>query len=116
MSESFPIFDIIIFCGGIYLLFSAIGMVTKGTIPGILLSKGMELTKEADIPGFVHAMTVPTIVMGICAVISGGLGIACKYVSGLDTLQFIILILSFILLIAYGYLDVSAQKKYLNIK
>lgn len=116
MSESFSIFDIIILGGGFYLLFSSIGMVTKGTIPGILLSKGMELTKEADIPGFVRAMTVPTILMGIFAVASGALGIACKYVSGLDTLQFIVLVLAFILLIAFGYVDVRAQKKYLKIK
>ena len=91
-------------------------MVTKGTIPGILLSKGMEVTKEADVPGFVKAMTIPTIGMGICALLSGGLGISSKYVSGLDTLQFIFLIISFVFLIAYGYVDVRAQKKYLKIK
>lgn len=116
MLESFSIFDIIILGGGIYLLFSSIGMITKGRIPGILLSKGMVLTKEADVPGFVRAMTVPTILMGICSLASGALGIACKYIPGLNTLQFVVLMLAFLLLIVYGYVDVRAQKKYLKIK
>ena len=115
MSDSFPIFDIIILFGGLYLLYSLAGMITKNKIPGVLMSKGMELTKEADVPGFIHAMKVPTGVMGVVASISGGLGIACKYVSGIDTLQFVVLIIAFVMLIAYGYIDVVAQKKYLKI-
>lgn len=116
MTNATPVFDIIILCGGIYLLFSVIGMIRENKIPGVLLSKGMKIGKEADVKGFVQAMTFPTLIMGLVATLSGALGIACKYVTGLDTIQFIVLVISFIMLIVYGYLDVRAQKKYLGIK
>lgn len=116
MSNTAPIFDIIILCGGVYLLYSVIGMFTQNKIPGVLLSKGMEIGKEADVIGFVQAMKIPTLVMGIVACLSGGLGIACKYVTGLDMIQLVVLVIAFVMLIAYGYIDVRAQKKYLNIR
>lgn len=116
MANTAPIFDIIILCGGIYLLYSVIGMFTQNKIPGVLLSKGMEVGKDADVTSFVQAMKMPTLIMGLIACLSGALGIACKYISGLDMIQFIVLVISFFMLIAYGYLDVRAQKKYLNIR
>ncbi|MDD2972211.1 MAG: hypothetical protein PHE02_08800 [Lachnospiraceae bacterium] len=116
MSDSFPIFDIIILCGGIYLLYSAFGMYTENRIPGVLLSKGMEIGKEADVTGFIQAMKIPTVIMGLVAFSSGAVGIACKYVTGLEMIQLGLVILSFFMLVGYGYLDVRAQKKYLNIK
>jgi len=115
MANTAPIFDIIILFGGLYLLYSVIGMFTKNKIPGVLLSKGMEIGKEADVAGFVQAMRLPTLLMGLVACLSGALGIACKYVTGIDMIQLIVLVIAFCMLLAYGYIDVRAQKKYLKI-
>lgn len=112
MSGPFSILDLIILAGGVYLLWAAFGMKTKNKIPGMLVSKGTDLSKAKDIPGFTKVMFMPTLIMGAVASASGILGIVDQGL-GLATVQFVLSVVSFVLLVGYGYLTVRFQKKYL---
>lgn len=111
----YSILDVVILMGGIYLLWSAIKMRSKGKVAGILLSKGMDLSKAKDTPGFIRAMYIPTIIMGILCTVSGVVGFAVVYWPQLMMPQLLLTILAFVGLITYGYLNVRAQKKYLGL-
>ncbi|MEG1848572.1 MAG: hypothetical protein RRX92_04925 [Lachnospiraceae bacterium] len=112
MSSS--IFDLIILGGGLYLLWGALSMKLKNTVPKMLLSKSMEISKDQDMSEFTKAMLLPTLIMGIFALLSGGLGMATHYVVGLETIQLIVMMITFLMLLAYGYITVRYQKKYLG--
>ena len=71
-----PIFDIVVLACGVYLIWAAITMKRNRTIPGIMLSKGAEISKTADTEGFLNYMFYPTLMMGIIGSISGLLGVA----------------------------------------
>ena len=55
MTGTFPIFDVIVLGCGVYLIWAAITMKKSRVIPGIMLSKGVEVPKNADKEGFLEA-------------------------------------------------------------
>ena len=115
MTGSFPIFDIVVLACGVYLIWAAITMKRNRTIPGIMLSKGAEISKTADTEGFLNYMFCPTLMMGIIGSISGLLGVAMIYYPQIGMIQFIVLIITFIMLIVYGHMNIKAQKKFLGL-
>jgi len=114
MTGSFPIFDVIVLACGGYLIWAAITMKINRTIPGIMLSKGAEVSKAADTEGFLNYMFYPTLLMGIIGSLSGVLGVAMLYYPQIGTIQFVVLVITFIMLIVYGYMNIKAQRKFLG--
>ena len=115
MTGTFPIFYVIVLGCGVYLIWAENKKKKSRIIPGIMLSKGVEVPKNADKEGFLEAMFLPTLLMGIVGSVSGILGVTMMYYPQIGTIQFVVLILTFIMLIVYGYLNIKAQKKHLQI-
>lgn len=108
------IFDIIIIVSAIYLIYSAYDMKKTGSIEGsILISKDTDLKKAKDIPGYIQYMYAKTMILGVLGIISGALGIYNSYGGNLDMLQYITMVIYFLVIVLYGYFSVKASKKFL---
>lgn len=79
----------------------------------ILISKEIDLKKAKDIPGYIQYMYYKTLVLGVVGLISGALGIYNSYGGGLDSVQYISMILYFMAIVLYGYFSVRAAKRFL---
>lgn len=114
MNDFNVILDFCIFGSGIYLLYAAFSMKKKQTVPSLLLSKGIIVKKTADITGFVQNVFVKTIVTGAIGLIAGGVGLYNDFCKNLGNVPFVVMMVYVAALMAYGYLTMKAQKKYLQ--
>lgn len=105
----------IAFCGG-YLAYSAIDMKKTGNLKqGVMVRKDADLSKAKDIPGFIGYMYMKTIVVGICTLICGIVGVVNDLYGGLGMVQLVMTVVFFIAIVAFGIMTAKAQKKYLGI-
>lgn len=111
----YNIFDVLIVGSGLYLIYAAIAMKRTGKVPGVMLSKGVDVKKTADVSGFIKDAFWKTIVIGIVSVLAGGIGLYSNYNAGLGWLYTAVIPVYAVALMLYGYLMVKAQKKYLQI-
>ena len=105
--------DIIVVLAGAYVLFSWYLLVTKKEIrQGVMIPKDVDPKKCKNIDGFVRYMSPRTLVLGIMACISGGIGIYQDTVRLLNPIIYWTFFASFLaVLIWFGY----GSKKALNL-
>lgn len=107
--------DGIIFACGIYMLYSAYLMKTKGELKvGWLVSKNINLERSKDVPGYISYMYPRVLVFGFCTLFYGALGLFSLYYTLLETVQMAIFILFFVIVIWFAYISTKASKKYLS--
>lgn len=105
----------IAFCGG-YLVYSAVDMKKTGNLkPGVMVKKDADLSKAKDVAGFIAYMYQKTIIVGICTLICGIVGIVNDTVGGLGMVQLGMTFVFFFAIVAFGIMTAKAQKKYLGI-
>lgn len=113
---NFNIFDIIIVLSGIYLIYNAIIMKKKGVINTTLIGKGCDLKRAKDIPGFIKAMYLKSLILGIITVLVGGIDYGNEMFWNISYLGPISSFIFLILILVYGRFSLNAQKKYLSDK
>lgn len=105
----------IAFCGA-YMIYAAVKMKRTGEIPeGIMVRKGADLSHAKDIPGFIGYMYGKTVVVGICTIVCGAVGLVNDTYGGLGMVQLVMTIVFFIAVVIFGIVATRAQKKYLGI-
>ena len=105
----------IAFCGG-YLIYSSVDMKKTGSLKkGVMIRKDADLSKAKDIPGFIEYMYLKTIIVGICTLICGGIGIVNDLYGGLGMVQLVMTFVFFVAIVIFGIMMTRAQKKYLGI-
>ena len=110
------IIDALVFGCGIYILYHTFIMKKDGVIPqGVMINKDMIIPKDADVAGFILNMFWKGIIVGVCACISGILGIASTKVVELQIFATIFCFVFFAILVVFIVFLKKAQKKYLHI-
>lgn len=110
------VLDLFIALCGAYLIYAAVNMKRTGNIPeGIMIRKGADLSRAKDIPGFIDYMYGKTIVVAICTIICGIVGLVNDTYGGLETVQLGMTIVFFAAVVIFGIVATKAQKKYLGI-
>ena len=105
----------IAFCGG-YLVYSAMDMKKTGSLKqGVMVRKDADLSKAKDIPGFIAYMYMKTIVVGICTLICGIVGIVNDIYGGFGMVQLVMTFVFFFAIVIFGIMTAKAQKKFLGI-
>ncbi len=103
------------FFGG-YLVYAAVKMKQTGELAkGIMVSKDADLSKAKDIPGYVQYMYGKTILMGVCALVCGAVGVLNDLYGGLTMVQLVMAVVFFIVVVGFGVMTSKAQKKYLGL-
>ncbi len=111
------IIDALVFGCGIYILYHTFIMKRDGVIPqGVMINKDMTIPKNADVAGFILYMFWKGIIVGVCACISGCLGILSVKITSLQMAATCFCFIFFAVLIIFIVLLKKAQKKYLHIK
>ncbi len=106
--------DIIVVLAGAYVLYSWYLLITKKEIKqGVLIPKDVEPKRCKDIDGFVKYMSPRTLVLGIMALISGGIGIYQDTVKLIHPIAYWSFFVAFLLvLVWFGYGSKKALKDY----
>ncbi len=99
---------------GLYMAYMAYLMKAKGELKaGWLVSKNIDLSKSKDLPGYIKYMFGRTIFFAICTTAYGLLGMYDMYVSSLENVIMLAMLVFFALLLWFAYESVNASKKYL---
>ena len=106
--------DIIVVLAGVYVLYSWYLLVTKKEIrQGVMIPKDVDPRRCKDIDGFVKYMSPRTLVLGIMALISGGIGIYQDNIRLLNPIIYWTFFVAFLgVLIWFGYGTKKALKDY----
>ena len=106
--------DIIVIGAGCYVLYGCYLLMAKNEIKsGLIISKGVNPDKCKDIEGFKKTMGPKTILFGLLAVISGGIGLYQDYVKPVPApLYWTFYILFIVVLVWYAISCRSAEKKF----
>lgn len=114
MNDINLLIDLFLFGSGVYLVYAAVKMKRTGEVQNLLLSKGTEIKKSADVAGFIQNTFGKTVAMGSIGIVAGGVSLYNDYYGGIGTVQLIALIVYGVGLMLYGYLTVRAQKRFLQ--
>lgn len=110
------IIDGIIFACGVYMLYSAYLMKTKGELKvGWLVSKNINLERSKDVPGYIRYMYPRVLIFASCTLVYSIIGLYSTYFSPLGTVQTITFAGFFAIVIWFAYISTKASKKYLSI-
>ena len=110
------VLDLFIALCGAYMIYAAVKMKQTGEIPeGIMVRKGADLSRAKDIPGFIGYMYGKTVVVGICTIICGIVGLVNDTYGGLGMVQLVMTLVFFTAVVIFGIVAAKAQKKYLGI-
>ncbi len=110
------IIDALVFGCGIYIMYHTYIMKRDGVIPqGVMLNKDMIVPKDADVAGFILDMFWKGIVVGLCACVSGILGILSVKITQLEIVATIFSFVFFAILVIFIVFLKRAQKKFLHI-
>lgn len=108
------ILDIMILACGLYMLYSAYLMKSRGELKsGWLVSKNINLSNSRDVPGYINYMYSKVIIFSIATIIYAGIGIFNTYVYDIMTIQFLGFGVFFIFVIWFAVCSMKATKKYL---
>ena len=108
--------DIIIFASGIYLIYSAVLMKTKGEMVSGLIGKNIDWksVKEENKKAYMKIMIPANIILGIIMIAMSAL-YTFGHRLGLDNMTIDILIaVSFLIIVAYSAVMINYQNKYLK--
>ena len=105
--------DTIILFVGFYFLISTAMMKVHGRVNRMLISKKYDPGKARDLPGFIAAMFVPNLVVGIITMIAGAAHYVMADILGKAETAVYIYIAYVLVFVVYAVILVLAQKKYL---
>lgn len=105
--------DFIIVASGAYLIYTAVVMKRDGVLPPSMVSKGLDLKKAPDLPGFISYMYIKTAVLGAIGAAAGGFSLYNDQTGAAGELQFGVIAVYFAALVIYAFFISKAQKKYL---
>lgn len=107
--------DGIIFACGIYMLYSAYLMKTKGELKvGWLISKNINLERSKDVSGYISYMYPRVLIFSICTLIYGAIGFYSTSFQSLGTIQTVTFGGFFVVVVWFAYISTKASKKYLS--
>jgi hypothetical protein len=107
--------DGIIFACGVYLLYSAYLMKTKGELKvGWLISKNVNLDRSKDVPGYISYMYPKVLIFSICTLIYGAMGFYSTYYGNLGIIQTVTFGVFFVVVVWFAFISTKASKKYLS--
>jgi hypothetical protein len=108
--------DILIICCGIYILYQAVVMKTKGEIPeGVLITKGTQIPAGADVAGFIQDMLWKTVLLGLLACGSGAFSLLADQMASLSLFSAVVTLVFCVILVVFIVWTRKAQKKYLGL-
>lgn len=106
--------DGIIFICGIYMLYSAYLMKTKGELKaGILVSKNVNLERSKDLPGYIQYMYPRSIIFAVGILIYSTVALYSAYVTDLGTIPIITSGIFIVVVVWFGVVSMRANKKFL---
>ena len=114
-TSSFNTFmDVIVLVAGLYLLYGWFRLVFQNVItPGLLIPKDMDPKSCKDLEGFKKYMGIRTLLIGVCAVGVGVLGLLSTYVFlTAMAVYWVCYFIFFGVIIYYMVASKNAQKKF----
>ncbi|WP_099468288.1 hypothetical protein [Konateibacter massiliensis] len=109
------IIDGIILACGVYMLYSAYLMKTKGELKvGWLVSKNVNLQKSKDLPGYINYMYPRVLFFAVCTLIYSVVGLYSSYYAALGMIQTVTFGGFFVIVVWFAYVSTKASKKYLS--
>jgi hypothetical protein len=100
---------------GIYMLYSAYLMKTKGELKvGWLVSKNINLERSKDVPGYIRYMYPRIVAFSVCTIIYGLIGVYSTYYKPLGMIQIASFAVFFVLVVYFAVVSTKASKKYLS--
>ena len=113
-SDSFMfLFDVIILCYGVYLVYSGYQMKRTHQPPNVIINQ-TELIGARDVKGFCEAMYKPTIIFGVTTTLYGIVGIINDQVMDQPIVNFVCITLFLILCVWYVREMRKNKDKYLK--
>lgn len=107
--------DGIIFACGIYMLYSAYLMKTKGELKvGWLVSKNIDLKKSKDVSGYINYMYPRVIIFSICTLIYSFVGFYGTYVASLGLISTVTFFGFFVVVVWFAIVSTRASKRFLS--
>ena len=107
--------DIVEIIIGLYVVYLAFKMKSTGKLEhNALISKSIDLEKAKDPLGYINATFIPDIICGGIFALSG---IVSRISEGKEyyyTVQNVCMVVSVVILLAFGYIIVKSQRKYLE--
>ena len=113
--DNTSIFDLLIAGCGLYLVYTAVVMKTKGKIiKGVLVSKEVDVEKIRDKEGFIRYMFGKVLLAGILAAAVGVTNLINFYVKGPAWISMAVVAGYFAVLMVFAVSSVKARKKYID--
>lgn len=107
------IFDFLMMGSGVYLIYTAVVMKTKGEIiQGVMVSKDVDVEKMQDKEGFIRYMFGKALFTGVLTVAVGAVNLANSYVQGPAWVSMVVVAGYFAALMAFAVFTVKAGKKF----
>lgn len=107
--------DILEILAGAYMVYCAVKMKTTGEIKNDLVSRSIDPDRAPDKEGYIKAMFLPDIIMGVILILCGcaTTGLPAAGVSLPEIANELIIGFALAIFIIYGVMSMKAQKKYL---
>ncbi len=112
--SSMNLADTIILFVGFYFLVSTAMMKVHGRVNRMLVGKKYDLDKARDLPGFIAAMYVPNIVIGVITMAAGAAHFVATDIIGNVQAGTYIYVGYLVIFLVYAIILVRAQKQYLS--
>lgn len=107
------VLDILIFCYGLYCLYSCYRMKTKGEVDGnVLLSNNTDMKKCRDKDAYLREMLPKLLLLGVVTVIYGTMGLVDTFVVKLGQAYTIGAVVFLVTLAWFAIMAHKAQEKY----
>ena len=108
--------DTIILFVGFYFLISTAMMKMHGRVNRMLISRKYDPKKARDLPGFIAAMFIPNILIGVITMAVGASHYIIEDIMGNDRVGTYIYVGYIIAFVIYAFILVRAQSRYLSQK
>lgn len=113
--DNTSIFDIMIACSGLYLIYGALQMKRTGEIkPGIAVGKDVDIKRIRDKEGFIKYMFGRILLMGILSAALGAGFMLNTYAGGPAYLELIGIVIYLAVLVLFAAASGKARKKYID--
>ncbi len=109
------IFDLLITGSGLYLIYVAVIMKTKGEIAkGVIVSRDVDIERMRDKEGFIRYMYGKSLFMGILTAAVGAINMANFYVQGPAWVSIAAVAGYIMVLAAFAVFTLKARKKFID--
>lgn len=113
--DNTSIFDLLIAGCGLYLIYTAVVMKTKGKIvKGVIVSKDVDVEKIRDKEGFIRYMFGRVLLAGILAAAVGAMNLVNAYAQGPAWISMAVVAGYFVVLMVFALSSVKARKKFID--